>query len=217
MRINEAAEQAGVTAKNIRFYEEEGLLNPAREKSNRYRDYTPADVELLKRIRLLRTLDVPLAEIRAILRGEQSLQSALARHMVLLDSRRQSLEAAAELCETLSAGNRTMESLDAEEYLAMLAEHQKKGAHFVDVKKKDNKARKYMGAALGAGIFAAFMLFMIIVMLWAFATDPAGAPPLPIFIMLVGIPAAVVVGVFAALYLRFQEIKGGEEDAYRNY
>lgn len=84
MRINEAAEQAGVTAKNIRFYEQEKLLTPAREKGNSYRTYSDADVRTLKIIRLLRMLDFPIAEIRSMLAGEQSLQSGLGRQQTLL-------------------------------------------------------------------------------------------------------------------------------------
>ena len=217
MRINEAAERAGVTPKNIRFYEEEGLLHPAREKGNRYRDYSPEDVALIKRIRLLRTLDVPLAEIRAMENGGQSLQTALARHMALLESRRRSLELAAGLCQMLSQSGQTMDTLDADACLAELEEHQRKGVHFMDVKKKDNKNQKRMSAALGAVIFAVMMAFLLGTMVWAFAVDPAGAPPLPIYLFFIIIPASLIIGVFAALYLRFKEIKGGEEDAYRDY
>ena len=217
MRINEAAERAGVTPKNIRFYEEAGLLHPAREKGNRYRDYSPEDVALIKRIRLLRTLDMPLAEIRAMKNGEQSLQTALARHMALLESRRRSMALAAELCQTLSGSGQTLDTLNADACLAELEEHQKKGVHFVDIRKKDNKNQKRMGAALGAVIFAVIMAFLLGTMVWAFAVDPAGAPPLPIYLFFVVLPAALIIGVFAALYLRFKEIKGGEEDAYRDY
>lgn len=217
MRINEAAEKAGVTPKNIRFYEAEGLLTPAREMGNRYRDYSEEDVALLVRIRLLRTVDVPLAEIRAVLNGGQSLHSCLERHMTLLRGRMESLEAASQLCLALTESGETLETLDAEHYLELLAQQQRKGAQFVDVKKKDNKTRKYAGAVLGGSLFAAIMVFLLGTELWAFATDPAGAPPMPIFLMLVGIPVLVIIGVLAALYMRIKEIKGGEEDAYRNY
>ena len=48
MKINEAEKLAGITRKNIRFYEKEGLLNPGRSLENGYRDYQPEDVETLK-------------------------------------------------------------------------------------------------------------------------------------------------------------------------
>ena len=58
MKINEVEAAVGVTKKNIRFYEEEGLISPSREPGNGYRSYSQADVERLRRIKLLRKLDV---------------------------------------------------------------------------------------------------------------------------------------------------------------
>ena len=58
MKINEVEAAVGVTKKNIRFYEEEGLITPGREPGNGYRSYSQADVERLRRIKLLRKLDV---------------------------------------------------------------------------------------------------------------------------------------------------------------
>ena len=39
MNIKQASEQSGVSAPNIRFYEKEGLLTPARRQGNDYRLY----------------------------------------------------------------------------------------------------------------------------------------------------------------------------------
>ena len=67
MRIKEVEARVGLSAKNIRFYEKEGLLCPRREAGNGYRSYTDEDVERLRRIKLLRKLDVPLSEIAVML------------------------------------------------------------------------------------------------------------------------------------------------------
>ncbi len=210
MRINEAAEQAGVTAKNIRFYEQEKLLTPAREKGNSYRTYSDADVRTLKIIRLLRMLDFPIAEIRSMLAGEQSLQSGLGRQQTLLEDRSRSLNAARDLCDHLA-------ELDPDECLAAAMQQQKKGGCFVDIKKQDTKRKKYLGALLGAGSFLVIMLFVLAILIWAFVTDPQNAPPLPIAAFLFAVILVPIAGVLAALYARFKEIKGGEENDYRNY
>ena len=42
MRIKEVESRTGLTAKAIRLYESKGLLKPARETENDYRDYTEA-------------------------------------------------------------------------------------------------------------------------------------------------------------------------------
>ena len=52
MNIAEVERRTGLTRANIRFYEKEGLLSPARG-ANGYRDYTEADVETLRKVRLL--------------------------------------------------------------------------------------------------------------------------------------------------------------------
>lgn len=69
MKINEVEALVGITKKNIRFYESEGLLSPRRNSANGYRDYGPEEVEVLRRIKLLRKLGVPLEEIRKMQRG----------------------------------------------------------------------------------------------------------------------------------------------------
>ena len=76
MNIKQASEQSGVSAPNIRFYEKEGLLTPARRQGNAYRDYTAGDIRTLKLIRMLRMLDVPLPVIQRVLNGEQPLSAA---------------------------------------------------------------------------------------------------------------------------------------------
>ena len=43
MKINEVEALVGITKKNIRFYEEKGLINPARSEENKYRDYSEED------------------------------------------------------------------------------------------------------------------------------------------------------------------------------
>ena len=52
MKINQVEQAVGITRKNIRFYEEQGLLHPSRNPVNGYRDYTDSDVSLLLKIRL---------------------------------------------------------------------------------------------------------------------------------------------------------------------
>ena len=55
MNIKQAEELTGVSRQNIRFYEREGLLLPERNPENGYREYTEEHIEILKKIRLLRS------------------------------------------------------------------------------------------------------------------------------------------------------------------
>ena len=85
MKINEVEQLVGVTKRNIRFYEKEGLLNPGRNVDNGYRDYSDSDVETLRKIKLLRKLDVPLEEIRNMQQGVLTLDDGLRRHIIQLE------------------------------------------------------------------------------------------------------------------------------------
>src|SRR5260370_33001445 len=65
--ISELSNQTSVPARTIRYYEEFGLLAPARRSANGYRLYDGKDAERLGFIRSARTLDFSLTEIAQIL------------------------------------------------------------------------------------------------------------------------------------------------------
>ncbi len=217
MKINEVEAAVGVTKKNIRFYEEEGLISPSREPGNGYRSYSQADVERLRRIKLLRKLDVPLAEIREMLEGRKTLAEGMALQLERLNTRRKDLNEAIGFCEVLEKDTVSLNELDVEQTLARLAAREEQGVTFVNIERTDRKAERIKGALVGAGLFTALMAFIIATMAWAFYTDPQGAPPLPLVIVLLGIPAGCIVGTLKVLLDRIEEIGKGEEDAYRNY
>ena len=56
MKINEVEKRVEISKKSIRFYEQEGLLHPERNKENGYRDYSEEDVNILLKIKFLRKL-----------------------------------------------------------------------------------------------------------------------------------------------------------------
>ena len=60
--IGEVARRAGVTERTLRYYEELGLLMPRRDSGGRRR-YDVEHVDRLYRIRLMRALGTPLAEV----------------------------------------------------------------------------------------------------------------------------------------------------------
>jgi DNA-binding transcriptional MerR regulator len=78
--IGQAAKASGVSAPNIRFYEKEALIPPRGGGDNGYRMYREADVHQLRFIRLLRSLDMSLDEVRTLLglnlRSKRDCQTA---------------------------------------------------------------------------------------------------------------------------------------------
>ena len=216
MKINEVEAAVGVTKKNIRFYEEEGLISPSREPGNGYRSYSQADVERLRRIKLLRKLDVPLAEIREMLEGQRTLAEGMSQQLERLRSRRADLEEAIGFCTLLQQENGPLEQLDVEQTLARLTAREEQGVTFVNIERTDQKTRRIRGACIGAALFVTMMAFVMAIMGWAIYTDPQDAPPLPlryvyaldlytydtpVFYLLTDAPHAAVQAAFADFWI----------------
>lgn len=71
LRIHEAAKDVGLTARSVRYYEEVGLLTPARRSEGDYRLYDESDLERLRFIKGLRDdAGFSLAEISQLLEDE---------------------------------------------------------------------------------------------------------------------------------------------------
>ena len=77
MNIKEAERMTGLKKANIRYYEQEGLLQPKRNGQNNYREYDQQNIETLERIKLLRLLEVPVFQIQALQKGETTLHNVM--------------------------------------------------------------------------------------------------------------------------------------------
>lgn len=66
MRIGVLARQSGVSTRALRYYEEHGLLAPAR-RQNGYRVYSEADGAVVRRIRILLAAGLSSAQILEVL------------------------------------------------------------------------------------------------------------------------------------------------------
>ena len=76
MTSKEMEARSGVPRANIRYYEAEGLLAPARS-GNGYRDYSEEDLRTLEKIKLLRRLGVTIEALRALRDGRAELSAVL--------------------------------------------------------------------------------------------------------------------------------------------
>lgn len=85
MLRNEVQDKTNLSRKAIEYYEEKGLVHP-KKLENGYRDYSDEDVEVLKRISLLRNLGLSISEIALYLDSkEEALASILRRKEHELD------------------------------------------------------------------------------------------------------------------------------------
>ena len=216
MKINEVEALVGITKKNIRFYEEKGLLSPSRNSENGYRDYGESEVAALRRIKLMRKLGVPIEEIRRMQEGTQTVGDGMRRHLVTLERERRNLEESMRLCELLKERTEPLGELDAAGVLAEMEKLEQAGASFQNKQKQDVRIR-YVAPVVVAVALVALMAAMTCVMLWAYCMDPEDAPPLAITLVMAAVPLLVIAGMLYALIQRIREIGKGEIDDAKVY
>ena len=212
MKINQVEKLVGITKKNIRFYESQGLVHPERNPENGYREYTLRDVEQLQRVKLLRMLDVPCEQIRRVTDGELPLPDCMRAHAAALKARQADLARMRELCALLEQAD-DLASLDTEEYLETMRRLEQGGARFVDVKQSDVKKRR-AASILSAAVFVVLMAAIIALALWGNSIEPM---PALLLVLIIVFPLAVIAGVLIALRQRLKELKGGELDEAGKY
>ncbi len=121
MLIRELSRLSGVSAKAIRYYEQIGILPPARRLPNGYRVYNESDLARLKLVRGARQLGLSLEEIREVLalrdRGEapcRTLLDLLAAKAHEIEARIRELRALQRDLEALHALGLTFPTDDVE-------------------------------------------------------------------------------------------------------
>ena len=213
MKIKQVEELVGITSKNIRFYENQGLLTPERAE-NGYREYHQKNIDELKKIKLFRKLGISVEEIKAVLGGDKKLGECLERHVDVLNKERENLDNMQKLSMAILQGNADVDNLNTDEWLDEMEKMEKEGAGFVDLSKIDIHMKKKMGALIGGAAVIIFMLAWIGLFLWVGSKEQI---PACIFILFTAIPVIVIVCVIVAIRSRIKEIEGGEEDEAAKY
>ena len=216
LKINEVEALVGITKKNIRFYESEGLLTPRRNSENGYRDYGEAEVAVLRRIKLMRKLGVPLEEIRKMQSGVHTVGDGMRRHMVTLERDLENLEQAIRLCGGLTDCPQRLEDLDAQDLLIKMETLEQEGTTFQNKQRSDIRIR-YVAPLAIAGSMTALMAGLMDLLVWVFLQNPVNGLPLPLLLISLALLALVTGGVLAALFQRLREIGKGEIDDAKNY
>lgn len=116
MTIKDIETLSGMERANIRFYEREELITPKR-MDNGYRDYSEEDLQILLRIKLLRSLHISLDEIKALKDGSRDLADTLAKQIAKLEQEKRDVTYAQDVCRTIQQDRVTFADLDAKKYL----------------------------------------------------------------------------------------------------
>lgn len=109
MNVAAASRRSGLPPKTIRYYEEIGLVSPAR-RANGYRDYGPEDIERLAFLRRARGLGFSIEECRALAgldasasRTSQEVREIAMAHRAALDEKRREIDAMSAALDRLIA------------------------------------------------------------------------------------------------------------------
>ena len=91
MNPNEVAALTGVSVRTLHHYDAIGLLCPARNGENGYREYAEEDLDLLQQILFFRACGFPLRRIRALLESpayDRDQALSLQKELLLAEKRR---------------------------------------------------------------------------------------------------------------------------------
>lgn len=132
MKIKEVEKLLSVSRSNIRFYEKEGLINPERHGNN-YREYSEADVAMLKKILVLRKLGFSVDDISAMQNGTLELVRAAEDNITRLQTEIDRLNGALETTQAICDKRPTFDDFDVEYYWDSVNRAEKKGKKFADI------------------------------------------------------------------------------------
>ncbi|MBR3785067.1 MAG: MerR family transcriptional regulator [Firmicutes bacterium] len=216
MKIHEVESRTGITKKNIRFYEEQRLLNPKRNTENGYREYSEEDVMILQRIKFMRKLGVSIEEIRQMLSGHHTVGDGMGRHLITLEREKENLNHSIAICKELVEIQRPLGEFDVTEILYQMEEIEAAGATFKDKQKEDIRVQ-YVVPVVIAALAIAFIAGGIALIIWSYGAYPEDAPPMAFVVFCVLLLLGVAGGIVLALIQRIREIGKGEVHDARRY
>ncbi len=151
LTIGELAARLGVPVRTVRFWSDEGLVDPPARSAGGYRLYDAAAVARLDLVRTLRELGLGLPAIRELLARRRTVAEVAAEHVRALDAEIRLLRLRRTLLRFVAAADPTTEEMGIVHDLATLSARERQ--QLID----DFVARTFEGVpedAPGAGIAA---------------------------------------------------------------
>ncbi|MBC2319743.1 MerR family transcriptional regulator [Listeria booriae] len=146
--VQKLAKLAGVSTRTLRYYDEIGILKPARINSSGYRIYGQNEVDRLQQILFYREMNVGLDKIKAILEQPDFDETeALKTHRAqLLDKRKQLDELIRNVEKSIAHSERRITMTDQEKFEGfkqkMIDENEEKYGTEIREKYSDDKINK---------------------------------------------------------------------------
>lgn len=200
MNIREVEQLTGLKKANIRYYEQEGLLSPQRNVQNNYREYSAGDVEILDKIKLLRTLGVSIHDIGELQKGKTTVPEIMEKRSEELKNELRQAEELKELCARAEKTAVTFESIAPSLINSDSLFFHKKGESVMkldkihNAEKKAEKFRELLCLAAGLG---AFLLSIL-------RHTTEGEEPLWFTAILIAVVAALLICFFVLWYRSYR-------------
>lgn len=107
--VKEVSELTGISIRTLRYYDEIDLLKPAKVTETGYRLYDERSLTKLRQIMFFRELEVPLSEIKAIMKDSESdNRKILETQKMMLEMKRNRLNGIIELISDVLKGEDKM-------------------------------------------------------------------------------------------------------------
>lgn len=214
MFINEVEHIVGLSKKSIRYYEENGLLSPKRNKDNDYRIYSEEDIQKLKVIKFLRELNVPIRELKQLKENKITLQDCMRDRIRKIELEEKNYQKIKNMCLEISRSNESFTDIDITKYFEEVNILNKEGFTMRNI--KTNKKKKISGAIISSLIFSIFFIFIAVIITY-FQLTEIDKMPWILYIFLMFIFIFPLIGIIYNLIIRIKEINGGEEDEASKY
>ncbi|WP_017569059.1 MerR family transcriptional regulator [Nocardiopsis halotolerans] len=123
--IGDAARRSGLSVSAVRFYADEGLVEPTRLNEAGHRLYDIDTIARLELVRTLRELDTDLGEIRRLLEGGTTLHELLTTHLEIVERQERTLRARRAVLRTLITQGGTTAQADLMHKLVSMTDEER--------------------------------------------------------------------------------------------
>lgn len=171
MNIKEVEKITGLTKANIRFYEEEGLVQPKRNEQNNYRIYTEVEIKRLQEVKKLRLLGISIPEIQKIYAEELSLQKAMERRLAEIREEERLIQETRAICQKAIRANWDLNEIDQLEIKESKEEWQERlrklmTEDLVQTKLTRNELNNTIGLLFSAGMLISLLTVYFMNVTW---------------------------------------------------
>lgn len=119
MKIKEVESLLDKDRSLIRYYIERDLIRP-QQRGNGYRDFSNKDIDQIKRIIILRHLQISVADISRLQKGEIDMKRMLDVSFSILNQKRKRLDAVMQICREMMDDDGLTAMFDPEKYYSMI-------------------------------------------------------------------------------------------------